>query len=96
LALSAQAFTPNGDGLNDTFYIQGRFIKATKMSIFDRWGNLISFIENTNYQSNSQLGWDGTSSNGNKVPAGSYVFQIQVEDLSGNIITKEGSIVVVY
>ena len=96
LALSAQAFTPNGDGLNDTFYIQGRFIKATKMSIFDRWGNLISFIENTNYQSNPQLGWDGTSSNGNKVPAGSYVFQIQVEDLSGNIITKEGSIVVVY
>lgn len=96
LALSAQAFTPNGDGLNDTFYIQGRFIKATKMSIFDRWGNLISFIENTNYQNNPQLGWDGTSSNGNKVPAGSYAFQVQVEDLSGNIITKEGSIVVVY
>lgn len=96
LALSAQAFTPNGDGLNDTFYIQGRFIKATKMSIFDRWGNLISFIENTNYLSNPQLGWDGTSSNGNKVPAGSYAFQVQVEDLSGNIITKEGSIVVVY
>lgn len=96
LALSAQAFTPNGDGLNDTFYIQGRFIKATKMSIFDRWGNLISFIENANYQNNPQLGWDGTSSNGNKVPAGSYAFQVQVEDLSGNIITKEGSIVVVY
>lgn len=96
LALSAQAFTPNGDGLNDTFYIQGRFIKATKMSIFDRWGNLVAFVENSNYPSNPQLGWDGTNTSGTKVPAGSYAFQVQVEDLSGNIITKEGSIVVVY
>ncbi|WP_421819808.1 gliding motility-associated C-terminal domain-containing protein [Flectobacillus sp.] len=96
LVLSAQAFTPNGDGLNDSFYVQGRFIKATKMSIFDRWGNLVVFIENTDYQSNPQAGWDGTNTNGTKVPAGSYAFQLQVEDLSGNIITKEGSIVVIY
>jgi hypothetical protein len=32
------SFTPNGDGLNDLFEIQGNYIQACDLVIFDRWG----------------------------------------------------------
>lgn len=48
------AFTPNGDGNNDTFKPKGIGMKNYDMSIFDRWGSLI-------YQGNEKdKGWDGT------------------------------------
>ena len=34
-------FSPNGDGLNDTFGPQGQDFEAIKLSVFDRWGNLL-------------------------------------------------------
>jgi gliding motility-associated-like protein len=55
------AFTPNGDGKNDTFFAtyNGLFEKNNSaytyhMQIFDRWGELI--FESKNYDTN----WDGT------------------------------------
>lgn len=35
------AFTPNGDGLNDVFKTPGIYIKEYNIKIFDRWGELI-------------------------------------------------------
>ncbi|MCB0819126.1 MAG: gliding motility-associated C-terminal domain-containing protein, partial [Bacteroidetes bacterium] len=36
------SFTPNGDGFNDFFVIQGlEALPASKLLIFDRWGNEI-------------------------------------------------------
>ena len=48
------AFTPNGDGLNDTFYPVLRGVKKFDLQIFDRWGELIF--------KSTELGtlWDGT------------------------------------
>ncbi len=48
------AFTPNGDGLNDTFYPVLRGVKRFELQIFDRWGELI-FSSNS-----SEQVWDGT------------------------------------
>ncbi len=48
------AFTPNGDGLNDTFYPVLRGVKKFELQIFDRWGELI-FSSNS-----SEHVWDGT------------------------------------
>jgi gliding motility-associated-like protein len=48
------AFTPNGDGINDVFRIpQGMPIQLKEFSIFDRWGNSVF---NTTERS---IGWDG-------------------------------------
>ncbi|HQQ94595.1 MAG TPA: gliding motility-associated C-terminal domain-containing protein [Bacteroidia bacterium] len=48
------AFTPNGDGLNDTFFPVLRGVKTFQMDVFDRWGALI-------FGSNSpEHVWDGT------------------------------------
>jgi len=48
------AFTPNGDGINDKFYVYGRGIEEMHLQIFNRWGELI-------FESDDQTdGWDGT------------------------------------
>lgn len=50
------AFTPNGDGVNDKFmpYASGDFLNADfQMRIFDRWGNKLLFTGDINQ------GWNG-------------------------------------
>ena len=47
------AFTPNDDGLNETFSAKGTGITAFSMDIFDRWGNRIFASGDINN------GWDG-------------------------------------
>jgi gliding motility-associated-like protein len=47
------AFTPNNDGVNDTFVPKGHGIKSYTLVIFDRWGEQI-------YLTNQlEKGWDG-------------------------------------
>ncbi|HOS48836.1 MAG TPA: gliding motility-associated C-terminal domain-containing protein, partial [Bacteroidia bacterium] len=41
-------FTPNGDGLNDTFGIAGEALKEFRMQIFNRWGQLVFESGNPN------------------------------------------------
>ncbi|MBL7902678.1 MAG: gliding motility-associated C-terminal domain-containing protein [Bacteroidia bacterium] len=48
------AFTPNGDGLNDTFYPVMRGVKKFELQIFDRWGELIFKSTEANQV------WDGS------------------------------------
>ena len=62
-------FTPNGDGLNETFGAKGEGIGWYDMQIYDRWGNLIFHSSNPNQQ------WDGTF-NKKKSPEGAYVYKI--------------------
>lgn len=88
------AFTPNGDGLNDEFKIVSSVIlDEFKMQIFDRWGQLI-FETNDQYN-----GWDGTYK-GSKLNTGSYVWKIAYKfDASGaynqNVI-KTGTVMAIY
>ena len=47
------AFSPNGDGVNDVFHAVGSGIKDFKMYIYDRWGTQVFFSDNI------YKGWDG-------------------------------------
>ena len=47
-------FTPNGDGLNDKFFIYGESISNITLRIFDRWGHVVF------YGTDIETGWDGT------------------------------------
>jgi len=60
--------TPNGDGENDTFIIQG--IENFSLSIFNRWGQEIYFEKN--YLNN----WEGRNKSGEKVSDGTYYYVI--------------------
>ena len=102
LMMSPQIFTPNGDNNNDKFIVRGKFIKKLKMSIYDRWGNVIFHEEMDGYPTeNNQnestvVGWDGIMNNGNKAIEGSYAFRIEVEDTIGQISVKEGALLLAY
>ncbi len=65
------AFSPNGDGINDTWVITGlsSFPGAT-VDVFNRYGQLVFHSENYN------KAWDGTY-NGNPLPVGTYYYIIE-------------------
>lgn len=82
------AFSPNGDGLNDTFGIVGRLIVEMEMEIYNIWGNPI-FKE-----SGTDVRWDGTM-NGVDSPQATYSYYITAVDKRGRIYKKTGHIVLI-
>lgn len=66
------AFSPNGDNINDTFKITGGNVSCAieKMSIYNRWGKLMHEISNTDTWE-----WDGRIG-GDIVPPGVYFYSI--------------------
>ena len=71
----SQGFTPNGDGINDTWYIDGieKFPDA-EITVFNRWGSEV-FKSYGNYDNNN--GWNGTYKNNSEpLPDGSYMYII--------------------
>jgi len=79
------AFTPNGDNLNDTFGAVGEGITEYKMQIFNRWGILVFETENINEQ------WDGTYQ-GTLSQQDSYVYKITAKGENSSRINKTGNV----
>ena len=70
--------SPNGDGDNDIWYIEGiEYFPKNKVVIFNRWGDKI--IEFKGYD-NTNVYWDGKNSNGKKVPDGTYYYILEVSN----------------
>ena len=68
------AFTPNGDGINDRFFVVGNADEAEsfQLSIWNRWGELIFETNDANE------GWNGQKFNTGKIaPNGVYVVVVQ-------------------
>jgi gliding motility-associated-like protein len=101
-SMTPQIFTPNGDSVNDKFLVRGKFIKKLKMTIYDRWGNVIYYEDTENFplevnQTDSNVvGWNGIMNNGNKASEGSYAYKIEIEDTIGQVTTKEGALLLAY
>ena len=77
------AFSPNFDGINDYFEVQGRNILSQKMSVYDRWGELV-------FSSNEiEARWDGTYRN-QTLADGVYVYLIEIEgyDYKGDFYSE--------
>ena len=73
------AFTPNGDGINDTF------LEGYDIIVFNRWGKKL-------YE--GEQGWDGTY-NGKAVPAGTYYFVRTTDKRGNEITPDKGSVTVI-
>jgi gliding motility-associated-like protein len=70
------AFTPNGDGFNDTWYIQGiESFAGSEVSVFNRWGQKVH--NNSNYS--NEAGWDGKQANLD-VTSGTYFYVIYIKN----------------
>ena len=64
------AFSPNGDGVNDILYVYGGPFKELEFNIYNNWGQLI-------FTSNDQsIGWDGTYKDVPQ-PMSVYVFTVR-------------------
>lgn len=80
-----QAFSPNGDGINDRFEIKGLAkYKTVGIEIFNRWGNVV--YQSNNYGEGQGKGgfWDGTASQGvrtgsGQVPSGTYFYILKLD-----------------
>ena len=83
------AFSPNGDGLNDVFEVKGIGISQYLLQIFSRWGELMYESKNLEDQ------WDGTF-DGKKVPAATYVYKINYTSMINKDYDLEGTVTVMY
>lgn len=85
------AFSPNGDGQNDVFFVQAgkRVREVSSFRIFNRWGTLL--FEQVIFQPNDPaLGWDGRH-RGEPMSAGVYIFHAVVQMHDGREVQLQGS-----
>ena len=85
-------FTPNFDGVNDIFYIQGGIdvVSISELIIYDRWGNMVYYKPDVGKNVQSD-GWNGRF-NGNLSPSGVYSYYFLVYFTDGKSRRYEGSI----
>ena len=80
------AFSPNGDGLNDQFNILlfGE-IQELEIMIFNRWGEKVFESNNLNNW------WDGRYKNMDQ-PVGVYAYVLYIRDINQKVYQKKGNI----
>ncbi len=81
------AFSPNGDGLNDIFKIEGVvYEKLNSFQVFDRYG--MKVFETTNIDK----GWDGTYLNGKPAAPGVYYYLIEMSNVDRQTFQFKGDV----
>ena len=80
------AFSPNGDGINDIFRIGNFGIQSFEGRVFSRWGQVIAYSTDINAI------WDGIDINAQYYPPGSYTYHFSIltetgenHEITGNI-----------
>lgn len=86
--LIPSAFSPNGDGVNDTWKISYKGIREANIKIFNRWGEVI-------YKYTAEKPeWDAIYK-GLPVPVGTYFYQIEAIGIKEGKVYKNGLVEVV-
>jgi gliding motility-associated-like protein len=80
-------FTPNGDGVNDSFIPKGKYFTNFKLTVFNKWGEVIFVTDD------ALAGWDGTYKN-EPVSLDTYSYYVQAESNGGDKIAKRGVVTV--
>jgi gliding motility-associated-like protein len=88
------AFTPDGDGVNDQFFVQSRGISKVKsMRIYSRWGEMV--FEKFNFMPNDKTaGWNG-SIRGVLANPDVYVYICEVVCEKGAIQLLKGNVAII-
>jgi gliding motility-associated-like protein len=79
------AFTPNGDAVNDILKVYGAIIHDMHLMIFDQWGEKLFETDD------QQRGWDGNYS-GKPQPSGVYMYVCRMHLIDGSTVEKKGVI----
>lgn len=87
-------FSPNGDGINDTWQIQPSGpITSWALQVFDRWGNQV-YLGKGGPNDLQQFGWDGRL-RGKAMDPGVFVFEFTLEWPDGKITQRSGELVLI-
>lgn len=89
------AFTPNRDGTNDTYYVlAGSDARTVKdFSIFNRWGEQVFRVQNVP-PNDPAYGWDGRYK-GREAMGGVYVYYVTLEQGGGLAEVYKGTVVLI-
>lgn len=83
--LIPNVFTPNNDGQNDLFTVEGTNLESIEAEIFNRWG---LSLHNWNQIGG---GWNGRTNSGSECPDGTYFYIIKAKGLDGAEYFKKGA-----
>ena len=89
LLLIPNAFSPNGDQLNDFFVPRMSGFKEVKIQIFNIWGELLYTQTHLDGP-----GWDGTYS-GQIAPVGNYIYKLDYINQEGIKKSSTGTIALI-
>ena len=83
------AFTPNGDGINDRWMLttSDQCTRNITVNVFNRYGHLV--YSNPNYNNN----WEGTV-NGKPLADGTYYYTVKYTLINGRIIEQKGDVTI--
>jgi gliding motility-associated-like protein len=81
------AFTPNGDGINDIFRVRSENLLSGTLMVFDRWGNKV--FESADLTQ----GWDGAYK-GKQQQVESYGYYFSGVCVNGETVVVKGSVTV--
>ncbi|MPR32039.1 gliding motility-associated C-terminal domain-containing protein [Salmonirosea aquatica] len=89
------AFTPNGDGYNDIFFLEGSACVEliNELVIYDRWGEVIYHVRDFP-PSEPDFGWDGMYK-GVKVEPGVYPYRAVVAYRTGTVNERHGVVTLI-
>jgi gliding motility-associated-like protein len=83
--LIPNVITPNGDGLNDVFTVDGVNLVSVEGEIYNRWGQLMFSWNNV------KGAWDGRTLSGEVVPDGTYFYIIKATGTDEQEYLKKGT-----
>jgi gliding motility-associated-like protein len=89
------AFTPNGDGRNDRFYVLGGPVNSVveSFAVFDRWGQMLFRVQDA-APGDASAGWDGRV-HGQAAASGVYVYTVVMKYANGTRQAYRGTVVLV-
>lgn len=82
------AFSPNGDGVNDVLYVRGPSIATMIFHVYDRWGTTVFESRRTDH------GWDGRT-DGRPAASGVYLWTLRATTAEGDALERTGNITLV-
>jgi len=87
------AFSPNGDGLNDVFRLYpGPAVESIlSFAVYDRWGGQVFLRENLDPE-NALGHWNGRVANARSPSIGVYVYTVEVLLFDGRVVSRAGEV----
>jgi gliding motility-associated-like protein len=91
-----EGFSPNGDGVNDIFEVQGLDLdnQDAELKIVNSTGSEVFSTYKAGTDKNTWIPWDGKNSNGHDLSEGTYYYLLKLTSIgNGQIHKKSGFII---